>query len=244
MDSIGITVDDDNKKLPSMYANPKQHKNPVKFRFIAAGVKCTTKTMSKIISAALTHVLKTVKNYYNYQFNFKKGSPYWVVQNRTKIINDVTLLNSRCKAKTVASYDFTTLYTSIPHGKLIDAVKFVIEDGFKCSKKSFLVASKSRAYWSDKQCNSKRSCSFSKELLVEWLEYLVNNIFVTFQHNVYQQIIGIPMGTDCAPVLANLFLFYYELMFVLSLDDQEISEKFSFTEFTSRYLDDLPLFLS
>ena len=30
-------------------------------------------------------------------------------------------------------------------------------------------------------------------------------------------------------------------MFVLSLDDQEISEKFSFTEFTSRYLDDLLL---
>ena len=37
--------------------------------------------------------------------------------------------------------------------------------------------------------------------------YLIGNVYV---NNVYRQNIGIPMGTDCAPQLANLYLFYHE----------------------------------
>ena len=34
--------------------------------------------------------------------------------------------------------------------------------------------------------------------------------YVCVGYRVYIQCVGIPMGTDCAPLLANLFLFYYE----------------------------------
>ena len=56
---------------------------------------------------------------------------------------------------------------------------------------------------------------------------------------MYRQIIGIPMGTNCAPVVADLFLFSYERVFMMSLSadkDAEIIEAFNST---SRYLDDL-----
>ena len=167
-------------KLPKIYALPKQHKTPVKFRFIDAGVKFTTKTLSKIISSALKHILKTVKNYYNYEYFFKKGSPFWVIDNRSKVIHDIKMINNRRKAKTVASYDFTTLYTSIPHSKLLESLKFVCHDSFKCSKKLFLIANKNRAYWSDKSVNSKKSISFTADLLLQWITFLVNNSYVTF----------------------------------------------------------------
>ena len=36
---------------------------------------------------------------------------------------------------------------------------------------------------------------------------------------LYRQIVGIPMGTDCAPLVADLFLFYYERDFMTSLSD-------------------------
>ena len=42
------------------------------------------------------------------------------------------------------------------------------------------------------------------------LTWLIDNIYVTFGNKVFRQQIGIPMGTDCAPFLANLFLFSYE----------------------------------
>ena len=46
------------------------------------------------------------------------------------------------------------------------------------------------------------------------LEFLVDNIFVMFAGKVLQQIIGIPIGTNCAPLLADLFLYSYEAEFI------------------------------
>jgi hypothetical protein len=41
------------------------------------------------------------------------------------------------------------------------------------------------------------------------LEFLIDNIFVSFGGTLFQQVVGIPMGTNCAPVLADLFLYAY-----------------------------------
>ena len=42
------------------------------------------------------------------------------------------------------------------------------------------------------------------------LECLIGNIFFVFGERVFQQTIDIPMGTNCAPLLADLFLYSYE----------------------------------
>ena len=36
---------------------------------------------------------------------------------------------------------------------------------------------------------------------------------------IYRQIFGIPMGTNCAPLVADLFLFCYERDFMVDLFD-------------------------
>ena len=41
-------------------------------------------------------------------------------------------------------------------------------------------------------------------------EFLVDNIYVTFGGQLFQQMVGIPMGTNCAPLLADLFLYSHE----------------------------------
>ena len=38
------------------------------------------------------------------------------------------------------------------------------------------------------------------------LIYRLNNIFIRFGTKFYRQTIGIPMGTYCAPVVADFFL--------------------------------------
>ena len=47
------------------------------------------------------------------------------------------------------------------------------------------------------------------------------------------------MGTNCAPLVADLFLFYCERYFMLSLSDDNQSEVIEAFNSTSRYLDDL-----
>ena len=37
----------------------------------------------------------------------------------------------------------------------------------------------------------------------------MENIYVQFDGMVYQQKVGIPMGTNCAPLIADLFLYCY-----------------------------------
>ena len=47
------------------------------------------------------------------------------------------------------------------------------------------------------------------------------------------------MGTNCAPLVADLFLFCYERDFMLSLSEDNQSDVFEVYDSTSRYLDDL-----
>ena len=46
------------------------------------------------------------------------------------------------------------------------------------------------------------------------LYYLLDNTFIRFCSKLYRQIVGIPMGTNCAPLVADLFLFCYATSFV------------------------------
>ena len=71
------------------------------------------------------------------------------------------------------------------------------------------------------------------------LEFLIDNIFVMFGDIVFQQTIGIPMGTNCAPLLADLFLHSYEAEFLQDLvksGSKAVAKKFNFTY---RYIDDV-----
>ena len=71
------------------------------------------------------------------------------------------------------------------------------------------------------------------------LHYLLDNIFIRFGSKLYRQIVGIPMGTNCAPLVADLFLFCYERDFMLSLSDNNQADIIEAFNSSSRYLDDL-----
>ena len=56
---------------------------------------------------------------------------------------------------------------------------------------------------------------------------------------LFQQVVGIPMGTNCAPLLADLILYSYESEFLQKLvKDKKIHEARAFN-FTYRYIDDV-----
>ena len=71
------------------------------------------------------------------------------------------------------------------------------------------------------------------------LNYLLDNIFIRFGPKLYRQIVCIPMGTNCAPLVADLFLFCYERDFMLSLSDNNRTGIIEAFNSISRYLDDL-----
>jgi hypothetical protein len=71
------------------------------------------------------------------------------------------------------------------------------------------------SYFSNKIQKGK-TC-YSEEQVISMLEFLIDNIFVSFGGILFQQVAGIPMGTNCAPLLADLFLYSYESEFLQKL---------------------------
>ena len=67
----------------------------------------------------------------------------------------------------------------------------------------------------------------------------MENIYVQFDGMVYQQIVGIPMGTNCAPLIADLFLYCYERDFMSDLQKSKRFDLIDMFNDTSRYLDDI-----
>ena len=64
-------------------------------------------------------------------------------------------------------------------------------------------------------------------------------MFRRFGSKLYRQIVSIPIGTNCAPLVADLFLFCYERDFMLSLSDNNQADIIEAFNSTSRYLDEL-----
>ena len=137
------------------------------------------------------------------------------------------------------SYDFTTLYTSIPHAALKEALGTLVQEAYRVRDSEYIVVDmNSDAYWSDIPCSSSIKHNINKNMLVEHVEYLIDNIYVSIGNSVYRQCVGIPMGTNCAPLLANVFLFYYEYKYMRNLIRVNLMLAKKFNN-TMRYIDDL-----
>ena len=89
----------------------------------------------------------------------------------------------------------------------------------------------------EKITNSKTRL-WDKGTVNKSLAYLLDNCYFAVGKNVYKQVIGIPMGTDPAPFMANLFLYYYEDKFMKELKSKDKKSAYKFGH-VWRYIDDL-----
>ena len=80
---------------------------------------------------------------------------------------------------------------------------------------TFLVLGREGPYFVKEHSDSKNK--YTEDDIVNILEFLVDNIFVIFVGKFFQHIVGIPMGTNCASLLADIFLYSYEAEFMQSL---------------------------
>ena len=79
---------------------------------------------------------------------------------------------------------------------------------------------KAGAFWRNP---SKDYRLYSKESIKSVLEYVIDNAFFQVGSKVFRQVIGIPMGSDPAPFIANLFLYIYENRFMTNLKKTNLS---------------------
>ena len=236
-EQFNLSVDDTMKTLPDIYWLPKLHKTPVKFRFIIASKRCTTKILSKDVSAIFSLFQKQIDTYYKKVHFYSGIKPYWIVQNRDPVLQSVRKSVPRRSAKCISSFDFSTLYTKIPHDKLIDVLNSIIDFVFKGgTRKKVAIRPSGSAFWDEKDTPSLRT--YTKDSIKNAVAYLIKNCYFKLGDKLFRQDIGIPMGSDPAPAFANLFLFHYESSWLNTIKKTNYTLARKFGQ-VYRYIDDL-----
>ena len=164
----------------------------------------------------------------------------WILKNSKELLEHLQSPNFS-HITSIKSFDFSTLYTTIPHQKLKSRLVTIIRNSFIHKNGNriykFLVLGREGPYFVKEHSDSKNK--YTEDDIINMLEFLVDNIFVVFGGKVFQQIIGIPIGTNCAPLLADIFLYSYEAEFIQSLLSTGKKKLASQFNFTYRYIDDV-----
>ena len=171
---FSLVVNDSMKVLPTPYWLPKMHKTPIGSRFIIASKYCAIKEISKKVTAAFKLIYKAVECYHQKSQHYSGINSFWVIQNNSSVINAINKLGKRNAAKSINTYDFSTLYTNIPHDKLIQTLNFVVDFAFKGRTQSKIsVNNHNDARW----CKSSKHFTFTITSLKKALEYVILNCF-------------------------------------------------------------------
>ena len=120
----------------------------------------------------------------------------------------------------------------------------IINNAFKhkngAARYTHIKVGRNKSYFTSDPLNGDNK--YTANDICKMIEFLVDNIYVRFGGQLFRQMVGIPMGTNCAPLLADLFLYSYENEFLDKLikeGKRKLARRFNLSY---RYIDDLSSF--
>ena len=117
----------------------------------------------------------------------------------------------------------------------------IINDSFKhkngATRYTHIKVGRNKSYFTSDPLNGDNK--YTANDICKMIEFLMDNMYVRFGGQLFRQMVGIPMGTNCAPLLADLFLYSYQNEFLDKLVKEGkriLARKFNLSY---RYIDDL-----
>ena len=108
-----VDVKERQDRLPTMYWLPKLHKRPYKARFNANSSSCTTTELSKLLTSCLTAIKAKVIKYCETVYERSGKNMFWPIKNSGEVLSKLKYIGYQ--ATSLSTYDFSTLYTTLPH---------------------------------------------------------------------------------------------------------------------------------
>ena len=161
---------------------------------------------------------------------------FWPIKNSGEVLSKLKEIGYQ--ATSLSTYVFSTLYTTLPHTLIKEKLNDLIERTFyKKEGKLYLACNDKNALTS--KDHYKGYHLWSCQNVCDALSFLLDNIYIRFSTKLYRQFVGIQIGTHCAPLVADLFLFCYERDFMKDLSSDNQADVIKAFNSTSRYVDDL-----
>ena len=115
----------------------------------------------------------------------------FVIDNRNPVTDFIKHTNLHNNVHNTSTYDFKTLFTSIPHDKLKQSLANTIHSTFNSRKKKFISVSGKSATLSNER---KSSFSLSIQQLIDSVNFIIDNSYIMYRGEVFRQCIGIPIS--------------------------------------------------
>ena len=197
---FAVSVNEDQERLPTFYLNYIKKKH-IRLDFIANSSSCATTELSKLLTSCLTTIKNHVIKYCEKVYERSGKNLFWSIKNSCTVLNK---LKSRgfC-ASSLSTYEFPTLYNTLPHNLIKDKLVDLIERTFQREGSLYIACNDRNAFFTSDAVRNYNLWSCQK--VCEALTFLLDNIYIRFGSKLYRQIIGIPMGTNYAPLVADLF---------------------------------------
>ena len=150
------------------------------------------------VSKLLTLCLTAVKNHvirYCEKVNERSGKKlFWSIKNSGEVLN--RLKSRGFRTTSLSTYDFSTLYTTLPHNLIKEKLINLIERTFKKEVSSYIACNERQAFFISE--DTKRYKLWSCQNVCEALIYFLDNIYIRLGTKLYRQIVCISMGTNCS----------------------------------------------
>ena len=89
MRSNSIEVEPRLQHLPSLYCLPKLHKQPYGSRFIAVSNKCSTKPLSRLLTACLSKIVSHFEQYCSGIYSRTGVTCFWIIKHSQQVLSTV-----------------------------------------------------------------------------------------------------------------------------------------------------------
>ena len=124
MTSLNIPSGKESEDLPYLYWIPKLHKTPYKERYIAGSSTCSTKELSIHLTKILSAVKEGQQKYCVTVYSRSGINHMWILKNSKDLLDNLKS-RSFSHVSSIKTFDFSTLYTTLPHDKLKTHLKFI-----------------------------------------------------------------------------------------------------------------------
>ena len=232
---FGVKAKENQDKVPTLYWLPKLHKKPYKAGFVANSSSCTTTGLSKLLTSCLTAVKKHVIKYCEKVYERSGGDLFWSIGSSGEVLGK--LRAGDCGAAGLSACGFSALCAALPRGLVGDGLVGLVGGAFRGEGSPCLACGGRGAFFASEEPG--RCHAWSCRGVCGALAFLLDGIFIRFGTKLYRQVVGIPMGTNCAPLVADLFLFCCGGDFVVSLSDGGRADVVGAFDAASRCLDDV-----
>ena len=178
--SVGLEMSEEDQNLPYLYWTPKLHKSPYKHWFIAGSSKCMTKDLSCLLTKVLSTIRDGLVRYCNTKTSHSGVNNMWILKNSTSLLSSLDQLDV-CTATSVQTFDFSTLYTSIPHDLLKSRISNLVHNAFRKKDGSVrythIKVTRAQEYFTH-DMNGGGDNMYTADNICKMIEFLIDNIFV------------------------------------------------------------------